>query len=70
PPLRYMEEPINAGPCEGQVCEKEEFDVMLDRFYQLHGWDQNTGLQTRDCLKELDLQDVLEKIEAVGKGVG
>lgn len=62
-----MEEPINAGPYKGYKCDKEKWDEMLDRFYELHGWDKRTGLQTRRCLMELDMGDVAKKLEAVGK---
>ena len=46
PPRRYMEEPVNAGPYAGFKCDKEAWDQMLDRFYELHGWDTQTGWQS------------------------
>lgn len=67
PPRRYMEEPVNSGPYAGYKCDKEKWDEMLDRFYELHGWDIKTGLQTRKCLKELGLEDVAVKLEKMGK---
>jgi aldehyde:ferredoxin oxidoreductase len=66
PPRRYMEEPVNAGPYTGFKCDKAKWDEMLDRFYELHGWDIKTGLQTRHCLEKLGLEDIailLEKRE-------
>ena len=67
PPTRYMDEPVKSGPYAGHKCDKEKWDEMLDRFYELHGWDKRTGLQTRQCLMELEMEDVAEKLEKVGK---
>jgi len=67
PPRRYMEEPIKTGPYAGWKCEKEKFDGMLDRFYELNGWDKATSLQTRGCLTELGLEDVARKLGKTGK---
>ena len=67
PPRRYMEEPVKSGPCAGSRCDKEKWDEMLDRYYELHGWDKETGWQTGKCLTELDMDDVAEKLGRVGR---
>jgi len=67
PPRRYMEEPIKSGPHAGQRCDKEKWDEMLDRFYELHGWDKRTSWQTRECLDTLGLEDVAERLERAGR---
>jgi aldehyde:ferredoxin oxidoreductase len=67
PPRRYMEVPINKGPFAGFKCDKEDWDRMLDRFYELHGWDIVSGLQTRKCLENLDLADIARQLEEAGK---
>jgi len=67
PPRRYVEEPIKSGPCSGHRCDRERFDEMLDRFYELHGWDKRTGLQTSKCLTELGMEDIASKLEKAGK---
>jgi len=67
PPKRFMEESVKSGPYKGYRCEKENWDKMLDQFYELHGWDKNTGLQTRTCLEKLDMVKVAQKLEKVGK---
>ena len=67
PPRRYMEEPIKSGPHAGQRCDKEKWDEMLDRFYELHGWDKETSWQTRECLDTLGLEDVAERLERAGR---
>jgi aldehyde:ferredoxin oxidoreductase len=67
PPERYMEEPVKSGPYAGHKCDKDKWDEMLDKFYELHGWDIRTSFQTRKCLMELSMEDVAKKLEGVGK---
>ncbi|MBI5967621.1 MAG: aldehyde ferredoxin oxidoreductase, partial [Deltaproteobacteria bacterium] len=43
PPQRYLEEPVQTGPYAGSKCDKEKWDEMLDKFYELNGWDKKTG---------------------------
>jgi aldehyde:ferredoxin oxidoreductase len=50
-PKRMLEEPLPAGPAQGQVVE---LDAMLDEFYALRGWDAN-GIPTRERLEALGL---------------
>lgn len=50
-PPRMLNEPMNAGPAEGQVVELEE---MLTEFYALRGWDEN-GVPKHEKLSELGL---------------
>ena len=66
PPERFMKEPVKSGPYKGFRCEKEKFDRMLDEFYQLLGWDKETGLQTQRSLKELKMEKVAAKLESAG----
>jgi aldehyde:ferredoxin oxidoreductase len=67
PPGRFMEEPVKSGPYKGYRCEKENWGKMLDQFYELHGWDRETGLQTRTGLKGLGLEKVASKLEEAGR---
>lgn len=54
-PWRVMHEPIPAGPSAGRFCPPETLSELLDRYYQLRGWDEN-GVPTPARLRELDLQ--------------
>ena len=63
PPKRFTNETVKRGPYKGFRCEKEGWDKMLDAFYDLHGWDRQTGLQTRTSLLALGLEGVAEKLE-------
>ncbi len=57
-PRRYFEEPIPEGPAKGEFISRQEFNKMLDEYYQLHGWDEN-GIPKKKTLRRLglDLKD-------------
>ncbi|MBW2148744.1 MAG: aldehyde ferredoxin oxidoreductase family protein [Deltaproteobacteria bacterium] len=67
PPGRFWKEPITSGPFAGVKCDREKWDEMLDRFYELQGWDKRTGLQTKKVLTELGMEDVAQRLEKAGK---
>jgi aldehyde:ferredoxin oxidoreductase len=67
PPPRLLEEPIKSGPHEGNLIEKDKWDKMLDDYYELHGWDKGTGLQTRSRLQELGLGDAMDRMAKKGR---
>jgi aldehyde:ferredoxin oxidoreductase len=46
-----LHEPMPEGPAKGRVVE---LDVMLPKFYQVRGWDEN-GVPTKAKLEELGL---------------
>ena len=50
----------------GAVVERSEFDSTRDEYYRLRRWDAATGLQTRETLTELDLEDVADDMEGRG----
>jgi len=67
PPRRFMEESIKSGPFAGKKADKEVYDRMLDRLYELLEWDKETSLQTAKGLARLGLEDVAKKLEKSGK---
>jgi aldehyde:ferredoxin oxidoreductase len=40
---------------------------MLDEYYELHGWDKETGWQKEGQLEKLALEEVAEDLEKAGK---
>ncbi len=44
--------------------DREKFEALKDRYYQLAGWDIKTGWPTRQKLEELDLKDVADRLKA------
>lgn len=67
PPQRFEKEPIKDGPMRGELLDREQVDRMLDRYYELYGWDKETGWQTRESLEALDLKSVASDLEVVGR---
>jgi aldehyde:ferredoxin oxidoreductase len=54
-PRRLLEHSLPEGPAQGKV--NENLQQMLDRYYELRGWDKATGHPTREKLAELGLQE-------------
>jgi aldehyde:ferredoxin oxidoreductase len=66
-PWRLMNEGAASGPLKGETNSQEELDGMLDRYYELHGWDKKTSWPTRETLEFLELKDVADYLEEIGK---
>ena len=63
-PERFMKEPYPDGPAKGSVIDVEP---MIDDYYDFRGWDKITGYQSKDKLILLDLEDVADELESLGK---
>lgn len=62
---RWMHEPCPAGPYQGRVAG-DMFDSVLEEYYAWRGWDRETGLQTRQKLIEVGLEDVADVLAKEG----
>lgn len=51
-----MFEPIGNGALQGERIDPEQFQKMLSLYYQMCGWDPETGIPTEAKLAELDLE--------------
>lgn len=60
----WLEE--NSGHPAAEI-NRDKFEALKHRYYKLRGWDVETGWPTRAKLEELDLKDVADDLEAVGK---
>ena len=58
-PRRFTDEPSPSGNARGQVIDLEP---MLDEYYRLRGWDPITGWPTPEKLRELGLEDAVERL--------
>ncbi|MBW2369103.1 MAG: hypothetical protein JRH15_14595 [Deltaproteobacteria bacterium] len=47
--------------------DREKFEALKDRYYQLAGWDIKTGWPTRQKLEELDMKNVADGLETMGR---
>jgi len=63
-PSRLMEEPLPEGPAEGMVIDRDTLEMMKDAYYEFRGWDKETGIPTREKLRELGLEDLIEELWA------
>jgi aldehyde:ferredoxin oxidoreductase len=66
-PNRFYTEPLPEGPARGMVLSKETVDRVLDEYYELRGWDTNSGLPTEQRFAELGLQDIGRQLREQGK---
>jgi aldehyde:ferredoxin oxidoreductase len=56
-----MKDPIPNGPSKGSLVTKEEFEMMLDAYFDARGWTSN-GIPTKQKLGELGLDDLAKDI--------
>jgi aldehyde:ferredoxin oxidoreductase len=47
--------------------DRDKFKSLKDRYYELRGWDVNTGWPTRAKLEELGLRDVADEMASIGR---
>jgi len=64
-PDRLANEPLRAGASKGQCTSRADQDFMLDRYYELCGYDKN-GLPSRRRLLELGLDSVAHELSDKG----
>ncbi len=63
-PRRMKEEPVPSqyyGP-----LKVEDFNMMLDEYYELRGWDKKTAIPTKRKLEQLGLKYVVEDLRKLG----
>jgi len=64
---RYFNEPVASGPYKGELLDHQKWNMMLDEYYGLHGWDKESGLQSYEGLRAVGLTDVADKLLEAGK---
>ena len=56
-PYRFFNTPLKAGgPIDGQVVNEKQFLECREYYYELNGWDKDTGNPNRTKLNELGLE--------------
>jgi len=53
------EEPVSI---ENKSLDREKFEKMRKEFYELRGWDTETGLQRSEILERLGLSDMIQEL--------
>jgi len=62
PPPRNFEDPIQTGPFAGKVASRDEYETLLDMYYERRGWNKATGVPERETLIKHGLEDVADVI--------
>jgi aldehyde:ferredoxin oxidoreductase len=57
-PERFLTEPIPEGPSKGRIITQDVLEKLKDEYYELRGWDKETGIPLPEKLLELDLPDI------------
>ena len=60
-PQRFYDQPLKRED-ETHILSKEKADQLLNRYYDLRGWDVKTGVPTQGKLRELQLIDVADDL--------
>lgn len=66
-PWRLVNDPVKSGPKAGSRNSPEQMKVMLDEYYELHGWDIASGRPRRQTLEDLGLADQVTQLSALGR---
>jgi aldehyde:ferredoxin oxidoreductase len=61
-PKKFFEQPLENGPYKGEVLDEGKFEQMKDEYYEIRGWDKQTGIPTKEKLVELGLDDVAQSV--------
>jgi aldehyde:ferredoxin oxidoreductase len=61
-PPRLMKDALPGGPAEGMVIDRGTIEMMKDAYYQMRGWDVRTGIPTKEKLKALELDFLIDDL--------
>lgn len=65
-PELFFREPIQDGPRKGLKINRTKFEKMKNEYYELRGWDIETGIPTKQTLEKLGLKDVADDLDKRG----
>jgi aldehyde:ferredoxin oxidoreductase len=57
-----MKDPLPDGPAKGMVIEKDTLEMLKDSYYEIRGWDKETGIPAPERLKDLELDDLIKDL--------
>jgi aldehyde:ferredoxin oxidoreductase len=57
-PQRFTDEKVPSGPARGRILTREMYNVMLEEYYALRGWDVD-GVPTPETVQALGLNNIL-----------
>jgi len=56
----FFKEPTDGGSSKGEKIDHNNFQMMLDDYYDARGWDRVTGIPLAEKLKSIGLDDIAE----------
>jgi aldehyde:ferredoxin oxidoreductase len=62
-PKKFFNRPLEGGKSEGQTLDYARWREAVDTYYDMCGWDVQTGYPTRKKLEALDLGWAAEMLE-------
>lgn len=66
-PDRWFTDSIPTGYHKGRKLDRKKFEKMKSEYYELRGWDVETGVPTRAKLEELGLKDIADDLDKLGR---
>jgi aldehyde:ferredoxin oxidoreductase len=66
PPKKFVEIPVHEGGFKGERIDLEKWNRMLDEYYDLHGWDRESGWPMKKTLSSQELGEVAAKLAEEG----
>ncbi len=59
-----MYEPLKGGPTDGLTLDRKAHEESKEFYYELAGWDKETGNPTETTMRKLSLQWLMDQLEA------
>jgi aldehyde:ferredoxin oxidoreductase len=60
--------PILTYPdADGKTVTWEDFNYLVDMYYDQRGWDKATGWPTRETYERLGMSEIADEMAAIGK---
>ena len=66
-PALFYEESFPGKTQKGVLLSREEVNRLLDDYYEVRGWNKESGLPTRETLLKLGLDSVADELSALGR---
>ncbi len=61
-PERVFRDPLKSGVAEGKAINRQDFEKMLDEYYEIRGWDKN-GIPTQKKCRDLGLESYYRELK-------
>jgi aldehyde:ferredoxin oxidoreductase len=61
PPMRWFKDPLTEGSLKGATLDLEQYDIMLDAYYEKRGWNRD-GVPKKETLERLGLTEAAKQL--------